>query len=81
LDKAFKSGAEAVVYVPIKSFAPDEKEIIEPVRKARGSSRAKVYCFSLESADLGPGLTKLAHETGGAYRDVPMGVLREMAAD
>jgi hypothetical protein len=81
LDKAFKSGAEAVVYVPIKSFAPDEKEIIEPVRKARGNSKAKVYCFSLESSDLGPMLGKLAGETKGAYRDVPLGALREMGAE
>jgi hypothetical protein len=73
-EKAFKTGAEAVVLVPIKSF-------IEPgthtaIVKSRGDSKAKVYCFTLAQPDIGESFRKVAADTKGVYRDVSLDELR-----
>jgi hypothetical protein len=73
-EKAFKTGAEAVVLVPIKSF-------IEPgthtaIVKSRGDSKARVYCFTLAQPDIGESFKKVADDTNGAYRDVSLDELR-----
>jgi hypothetical protein len=76
LDKAFASGAEAILYVPLKLYAPES--LAEPVRKARGGSKAKVYAFTIEigTSDIADSMRRLANETGGAYRDVPLAEAR-----
>jgi len=73
-EKAFKTGAEAVVLVPIKT-------IIEPgthtaIVKSRGSSQAKVYCFTLAQPDIGESFQKVANDTNGTYRDISLDQLR-----
>lgn len=73
-EKAFKTGAEAVVLVPIKT-------IIEPgthtdIVKSRGTSNAKVYCFTLAQADIGESFQKVANDTNGIYRDISLEQLR-----
>jgi hypothetical protein len=78
LDKAFASGAEAILYVPLKSFAPES--LAEPVRKARGGSKARVYPFTIEigTSDIADPMRRLAHETGGAYHDVSLAEARAL---
>lgn len=73
-EKAFKTGAEAVVLVPIKT-------IIEPgthtaIVKSRGSSKAKVYSFTLAQPDIGESFQKVANDTNGTYRDISLDQLR-----
>jgi hypothetical protein len=73
-EKAFKTGAEAVVIVPIKTF-------IEPgthtaIVKSRGHSNANVYCFTLAQPDIAESFRKVANDTNGVYRDISMEQLR-----
>ncbi len=74
MEKAFKSDAEAIVLVPIKTFLDDG--FPPTALKARGKSMAKVYCVTLGQPDLAPQLTKIANDTKGAYRDVPLADVR-----
>ena len=76
-ERAFQTGAQAIVLVPIKTF-------IEPgshtaIVKSRGQSTAKVYNFTLAQPDIGESFRKVAADTHGTYRDVSMVELREAA--
>lgn len=73
-EKAFKTGAEAVVLVPIKSFV--EPGTHTAIVKSRGDSKAKVYCFTLAQPDIGESFKKVADDTNGVYRDVSLDDLR-----
>jgi hypothetical protein len=77
MEKAFKSGAEAIVLVPIKTFLDDG--FPPSALKARGKSTAKVYCVTLGQPDLAPQLKKIANDTKGGYRDVSLADVRAAA--
>jgi hypothetical protein len=79
VDKAFRTNAEVVVLVPIKTFL--DEGFHPAVMKARTTAKAtaKVYCVTLGQPDLAPQLKKIATDTKGAYRDVAMGDLRAAA--
>jgi hypothetical protein len=80
VEKAFRTNAEVVVLVPIKTFLDEgfHPEVIK--RRTAAKATAKVYCVTLGQPDLAPQLKKIATDTKGAYRDVPMGDLRAAAA-
>lgn len=72
--KAFDTGAEAVVLVPVKTF-------IEPgthtaIVQSRGGSTARVYCFTLAQPDIAESFRKVASDTQGSYRDVSLAELK-----
>jgi hypothetical protein len=78
LDHACKAGAEAVVLVPMKILLDDG--FVNGVMTARGKSKAKLYCVTLEQPDLATWLKKIASSTHGAYRDVPLAEARRIAS-
>jgi hypothetical protein len=39
---------------------------------------AKVYCLTLGQPDIASQLKKIATDTNGVYRDIPMGEVRSM---
>ena len=67
-DRAFRAGADAVVVVPIKAFLDDA--FPKSLFAARGSSKAKVHCVSLEQPALAAELRRIADATRGVYRNV-----------
>jgi hypothetical protein len=78
IDKAFRTGAEAVVLVPVKLYL-DEK-FHPQVMSLRNNAKAtaKVYCLTLGQPDIASQLKKIATDTNGVYRDIPMGEVRSM---
>jgi hypothetical protein len=78
-DKAFKKAADvnpdAIVLVPVKPFMEDDFDA--KMLRARGTSRAKVYCFSLAQPELEAELRQLSDRTGGEYRLVSQTDLRD----
>lgn len=75
---AFKTGAEAVVLVPVKTFLDEKFHPQVMSLRTIAKSTAKVYCVTLGQPDIAPQLKKIATDTQGAYRDVPMGEARAM---
>ncbi len=74
LDKAFKSKADVIMLVPVKSFLDDG---FHPnIMKMRGKDKTKIHAFSLAQPELGEVLKKVAKDTGGAYHDVTREELR-----
>jgi hypothetical protein len=71
---AFRSGAEAIVLVPIKTFIEDGTHTA--IVQTRGNSTARVYCFTLAQPDIGAAFKKVASDTNGSYRDVSLDELR-----
>lgn len=76
LDHACKTGAEAVVLMPMKILLDDG--FVNGVMTARGKSKAKLYCVTLEQPDLATWLKKIASLTHGAYRDVSLAEARRI---
>lgn len=74
LEKAIKTGAHAIVMVPIKTFLDDS--FYTSTMRTRGQSNVKIYCLSLQQPDLAPLLKKVATGTNAAYRDVPLQELK-----
>ncbi|MDB5320864.1 MAG: hypothetical protein JWN40_2495 [Phycisphaerales bacterium] len=79
MDKAFKTGAEVVVLVPIKTFLDEKFHPQVMSLRTNAKVTTKVHCLTLGQPDIAPQLKKIATETKGAYRDVPMGDLRAAA--
>src|SRR5688572_13068029 len=77
-DKAFKKAADvnpdAIVLIPVKPYM--EEDFDAKMLKIRGTSGAKVFCFSLAQPELEAELKQLAGKTGGAYRLVSQTELR-----
>jgi len=78
-DKAFKKAADvnpdAIVLIPVKPYMEDDFDA--KMLRARGTSRAKVFCFSLAQPEIETELKQLARATEGAYRLVTQTELRE----
>jgi hypothetical protein len=68
INAAFRTGADAVLLVPIKPLLDDSFQ--KALLAARGSSRAKVYCLTLNQPALASQLRRIAETTRGAYKDV-----------
>jgi hypothetical protein len=78
VEHACKTGADTVVLVPMKTFLDEKFE--SDVMAARGGSKAKIYCVTMEQPDLAPQLVKLANSTHGQYRDVSLAEVRSIAS-
>jgi hypothetical protein len=78
VEHACKSGADAVVLVPMKTFLEDKFE--SDVLKARKGSKAKVYCVTMEQPDLAAQLAKIASVTHAQYRDVSLAEVRKIVS-
>lgn len=76
IERALKVKPAAVVFVPVKTFLPDDFQASVMKARAAAKSNAKFYCFSLYQPELAPYLRPLAQETGGAYKDVSLPELR-----
>jgi len=72
---ASQTGAEAAIFVPIKTFV--DEGFPGAVMSNRG--HLKVHCVTLAQAHLAPVMQKVARETGGSYRDVTIPELRAAA--
>jgi hypothetical protein len=79
LSIACKTGAEAVVLVPVKTFLDENFHPQVMKMRTAAKSSARIYCVSLAQPELAPALKKIATESGGAYRDVPMAEVRAAA--
>jgi hypothetical protein len=78
-DKAFKKAADlnpdAIVLIPVKPFLEDDFDT--KMLRLRGTSKAKVLCFSLGEPALEKELKQLADKTNGAFQPVSQTELKD----
>jgi hypothetical protein len=78
VEHACRAGADAVVLVPMKTFLEDKFE--SEVMRARGGSKAKVYCVTMEQPDLAAQLEKISSATHAQYRDVSLAEVKRIVS-
>jgi hypothetical protein len=78
-DKAFKKAADlnpdAIVLIPVKPFLEDDFDT--RMLKLRGTSKAKVICYSLGEPESEKELKQLAEKTNGAFQPVSQTELKD----
>lgn len=68
MEKAFKANPEGICLVAAKTFLPDN--FASEILKKKGSSKARVYTFSLAQPEAAPALQKVSSDTKGFYKDI-----------
>ena len=79
VERVGKTGAEAIVLVPMKTFFDDNFHREFMGRRGKANSSAKVYCVTLAQPELAPQLQRIAADTQGNYLDVSLDELRTAA--
>lgn len=78
LAKAFAASPDAIVLATVKGFELDDA-FVQMVGRIGKGSKARIYTFALGAGESGTALKTIAKRTGGKFRAIPAGALREHA--
>jgi hypothetical protein len=81
IEKAFNSGAESVVLVPIKSDLLDDSLQKDLAKVRKQGMTANLYCLTIAQPSIASALKKIVAEAKGTYKDVSLQDARNSLAE